>query len=169
MADNFNNEEFYRKVAEYLDHLTTYDPDIVENLKKGLTNEESILKEIKKYLGIHPDDHTFDIELRMLYRSGIQKIHEMTTNDNASDVSNPPELSDDYIVDEFDVGFAKLSSVCKEWLYLYIKLSFDPPTASTLTYLKERLHELEWYIVNYNLGDLIYDKNGQSNNNPSWD
>lgn len=103
--------------------------------------EESILLSVKKNLNIDPEDHAFDGDLVLLINSVLAVLHQLGIG--------PDEglwIEDDEATWGSLFSSAKLNAV-KEYVYFSVRLSFDPPTASTLSYFKDRQKELEWRVM----------------------
>lgn len=107
---------------------------------------ESILMTIKKLLGIPEEVLDFDTDII---------IHINTVLGTLNQLGVGPEegfaISDKYATwDDFITSKYKLESV-KTYIYLKVKLLFDPPQNSSVTAsIKEQIAELEWRINNTN-------------------
>lgn len=104
---------------------------------------ESILKSIKKLLGIADEDHNFDTDIVI----HINTIF-MTLNDLGVGPSEGFTIEDeeskwyDFIPDN------KMFDSVKTYVYLKVKLLFDPPLSSSVIDAIERsIKELEWRIT----------------------
>ena len=102
----------------------------------------SILDSVKKVLGISPEYTEFDIDIIMhidavfatLHQLGVGPIQGFRIEDNT--VKWDAFLGDD----------ARLNSV-KTYVYLCVRLSFDPPATSfVIASMKEQIQELEWRL-----------------------
>lgn len=104
--------------------------------------DESILVTIKKLLGITKDYKNFDTDI-------IAHINTVFTTLNQLGVG--PEdgfmIEDDAAVwSDFIGDNTKLNSV-KTYIYLKVKLVFDPPlSSSVLESNKQTINELEWRL-----------------------
>ena len=102
--------------------------------------EDSILDSTKKALGIESDETSFDIELVMhinsvlatLVQNGIGPVEGFVISDNTTTW--------------FDfLGNDKRLSSVKSYIYLKVRLIFDPPTNSTvIESYKQMANEFEW-------------------------
>lgn len=107
---------------------------------------ESILATIKKLLGVPEEVLDFDTDII---------IHINTVLGTLNQLGIGPEegfaISDEYAIwDDFIDSKYKLESV-KTYIYLKVKLLFDPPQNSSVTAsIKEQIAELEWRINNTN-------------------
>lgn len=103
---------------------------------------QSILQSIKKLLGIDSEDSSFDQDIIMHINTVFATLNQLGVG--------PEEgfyIEDDYTLwtDFIDEG-AKLESI-KSYVYLKVKLMFDPPLSSTVIESINRIiSELEWRI-----------------------
>lgn len=102
----------------------------------------SILTDIKKFLGIDEEYEHFDNDIvvnintfiRILYRAGIGKKDFYITDKTA--------LWSDFLGDDL-----VLFHDVKTYLYLRVRLIFDPPASSTVaSSYKETIDELIWHL-----------------------
>jgi hypothetical protein len=104
--------------------------------------DNSILNTTKKILGIEADYTAFDEDIMMHINSVFATLNQMGIG---------PEDGfwiDDAVAqwDSFTMGDRKLNSV-KTYVYLRVRLLFDPPTTSYLIgALKEQVAEFEWRL-----------------------
>lgn len=103
---------------------------------------ESILNSIKKLLGITEEEKHFDEDIIMHTNSVFSTLTQLGVG--------PPEgfsIEDDLNSwDEFIPDTTKLQSV-KSYIYLKVKLLFDPPlNASVLGSMERTISELEWRL-----------------------
>jgi hypothetical protein len=105
---------------------------------------ESILNTIKKLLGIAPDDDSFDSDVLVHINSTIPILSQMGIGpSNGFIVTSPDDKWSDYI----NSDTINLEGV-KTYLYLKIKLIFDPPTNSTtIDAINKSINELEWRMM----------------------
>jgi hypothetical protein len=103
---------------------------------------ESILLSIKKILGLDPDYTVFDMDLITHINSVFATLNELGIGpDEGFEIVDETTVWNDYLE-----GDKRFSSV-KTYMYLRVRLLFDPPTMSYLiTALKEQIEELEWRI-----------------------
>lgn len=103
---------------------------------------DSILASIKERIGIAEGDNSFDTDMVDLINSAFADL-----NDIGVGSSEGFSITDDTdIWDDFSKDVRVLSSV-KDFVYLTVKLTFDPPTQSTLlTSMENRLKKLEWRL-----------------------
>lgn len=103
---------------------------------------ESILTSIKKLLGITEEYDQFDPDIIMHINSVFMILTQLGVG--------PPEgfsIEDDTAVwTDFIQDIKKLESV-KTYIYLKVKLAFDPPLSSAVIESMNRLiNELEWRL-----------------------
>lgn len=102
----------------------------------------SILESIKERIGILDEDDSFDTDIIDLINSAFADLNDIGVGPSEG-------FSIDGVTAEWD-DFADdvrvLSSV-KDFVYLTVKLTFDPPTqTSLLTSMENRLKKLEWRL-----------------------
>jgi hypothetical protein len=116
---------------------------------------DTILVSTKKILGIAPDDTGFDVDimthidtvLATLNQLGIGPAEGFSIGDGAA-------TWDELLGDDL-----RLNSV-KTYVYLRVRLLFDPPTTSYLiNSMQEQVRELEWRLNTYREGTAWTDPN----------
>lgn len=106
---------------------------------------ESILDSVKKVLGVDKDYDAFDIDILMHINSVFSTLHQLGVGPADGffiDLDEPrtPEWSD------FLEGKKNINSV-KTYVYLSVRLLFDPPTTSfAITAMENQKKELEWRL-----------------------
>ena len=105
---------------------------------------DSILNNIKKLLGIDIDDESFDPDVTTLINSTIPSLSQMGIGPpNGFIVTTKDDKWTDWINDKT----INLEGV-KTYLFLKVKLIFDPPTNSTvIEAFNKNLAELEWRMM----------------------
>ena len=105
---------------------------------------DSILTTIKKLLGIDETDTSFDVDIIVHINSVIPALSQMGIGPkNGFIVLSNSEKWSDYIPSK-DIN---LESV-KTYIYLKVKLIFDPPANSTtVEAFKNSAAELEWRMM----------------------
>lgn len=108
----------------------------------------SILNTTKKILGIEAEYTAFDEDIMMHINSVFSTLHQMGIGP-----LDGFEIDDAVATwDSFINGDRRLNSV-KTYVYLRVRLLFDPPTTSYLiNSMKEQVQELEWRINTYREG-----------------
>ena len=110
---------------------------------------ESILDSIKKMLGLPSEYHAFDTDIVMHINSIFAVMHQVSELLPADfRITGPAETWSDYI------GNAIVADFVKSFMYLRVRMLFDPPTGAVLDAMKESIRELEWRLsIAGNLGD----------------
>jgi len=108
------------------------------------TNEmDSILLSIKKMIGVPKDYDVFDPDII---------IHINTVFDSLNQMGVGPEegfsISDSSTEWSEFLTFGKNSEMVKTYMYLKVRMLFDPPSNGTLsTVLSEQIKEYEWRLL----------------------
>lgn len=103
---------------------------------------ESILTSIKKMLGIQEDYEHFDAELIMHINSVLMTLTQIGVGPSGGFIiEDDTSLWTDLIKDPTKLGPAK------SYVYLKVKLLFDPPASSTtMESFKQLASEFEWRL-----------------------
>ena len=103
---------------------------------------DSILASIKERIGIAEDDNSFDTDIVDLINSAFADLNDIGVGPSEGfSISNTNDLWDDFSED------VRVLSSVKDFVYLTVKLTFDPPTqTSLLTSMENRLKKLEWRL-----------------------
>jgi len=115
---------------------------------------DSILTSIKKLLGIAEDYEHFDPDIIVHINSVFTILYQMGVGPE-----NGFEISDKYATwSDFTSNETLLNSV-KSYVYLKVRLLFDPPTVSAVSEAtKNMISELEWRLnVEVDPGDETTD------------
>ena len=101
--------------------------------------EQSILKTIKKMVGIPEDQTDFDVEIVVLINSAFGLLFQLGVGpEGVFSIGDDAEVWNDLGLPADQLGLVK------EYLYRKVKESFDPPeTSFHLDALKSRIAELE--------------------------
>lgn len=104
--------------------------------------EPSILKTIKRMLGLEPDDDTFDVDIIVLINAAFMSLQQLGVGPNDGfSVTSANELWSDFMEDD------RLYQGVREYVYLKVRTVFDPPASSSVAEaLKKNLDELEWRL-----------------------
>lgn len=108
------------------------------------TNEmDSILLSVKKMIGIPNDYDVFDTDII---------IHINTVFDSLNQMGVGPEegfsISDSSTEWSEFLTFGKNSEMVKTYMYLKVRMLFDPPSNGTLSnVLSEQIKEYEWRLL----------------------
>lgn len=117
----------------------------LETIKEESTNNilnESILDSIKKLLNISKDDTAFDTDIIININSVFTTLRQLGVGpEKGFRILSNEEKWNNFVSDEL-----MLDSV-KTYVYLKVKLVFDPPLNSSLMDSFERqIKELEWRL-----------------------
>lgn len=111
----------------------------------------SILDDTKKALGLAPDYDPFDAELIMHINSVLANLNQLGVGPvSGYEIDSSADLWNDFLGD-----WARLNNV-KSYVYLAVKMMFDPPNVGyVLTAMEKQLEKAEWRI-NVAREELIY-------------
>ena len=103
---------------------------------------DSILASIKERIGIAEDDNSFDTDIVDLINSAFADLNDIGVGPSEGfSISDKNDLWDDFSED------VRVLSSVKDFVHLTVKLTFDPPTQSSLlTSMENRLKKLEWRL-----------------------
>ncbi len=101
----------------------------------------SILDSIKKLLGINADTMVFDQEIMIHINSVFSELTQMGVGPAAGFSIGGPETT----WSEFLQSDSPLLNNVKTYIYLKVRLLFDPPTASPLIEaINQQIKEIGW-------------------------
>ncbi len=108
--------------------------------------EQSILTSIKEMLGPSGDYDAFDIDLITNINTYLGVLNQLGIGTRGFSISDDTATWDDFLTDqETEVGIT-LNEV-KTYLYLRVKMVFDPPTSSILAQaINDNIAELDWRL-----------------------
>lgn len=103
---------------------------------------ESILTSIKKLLGIEEKYTNFDADLILHINSVLSILSQLGVGPaEGFSISDEFATWEDYIPDASKIG------TIKSYVYLKVKLLFDPPLSSSVTEsINRMINEFEWRI-----------------------
>lgn len=110
--------------------------------------EDSILTSIKKLLGMTEDYKHFDSDIMMNINTVFMSLRQLGIGPTDGFMIEDSYASwDEYInIQEYPEKQALLSAV-KSYIYLKVKLAFDPPiNASVIEAINKQISELEWRL-----------------------
>ena len=109
----------------------------------NLEGMNSILTSIKKQLGIAEDYTHFDMDIIIHINSVLMVLNQMGVGpENAFTISDSSTLWTDFIPAD-----NKNFEAVKTYIFLKVKLVFDPPlSSSVLEAMKQMVSELEWRL-----------------------
>ena len=105
--------------------------------------EESILTSIKKLLNISNDDESFDMDIIILINGVLDVLKQIGVESTFEDfrLTSKDDKWEDYLIDINEL------EIIKTYIYLKVKIIFDPPANSTLMEsYKETIKEYEWRL-----------------------
>ena len=105
---------------------------------------ESILTSIKKLLGLTEDYEAFDTDIIIHINSVFMILNQLGVGPNDGfRISDKSTVWLDFTSDD------KMIEAVKTYIYLKVKLIFDPPSSSTvLESYNKQISELEWRLTN---------------------
>jgi len=105
-------------------------------------NADSILNSIKKFLSISPDDPSFDQDVTLHINSVFSTLQQLGVGPSTGFfIEDAAKTWTDYL------GTNPELNAVKSYMYLRVRLLFDPPTTSfALDSYKNQVLELEWRI-----------------------
>lgn len=103
---------------------------------------DSILDSVKKVLGIDKDYDVFDVDILMHINSVFATLNQLGVGPEAGySIEDASPTWSDYLGDDL-----RLNNV-KTYVYLRVRMLFDPPTTSYLLNAYEKqIQEAEWRI-----------------------
>ena len=105
---------------------------------------ESILRSIKKLLGVDPTMDMFDLDICMNINSALANLNQIGLGPHEGFYVNGPEEKWSEFLDVNDMHVLQNA---KQYVYIWVKRVFDPPGATNhLTALDNTIKELEWRI-----------------------
>jgi hypothetical protein len=106
------------------------------------TYDESILIEIKKALGVAADNLAFDTDIRMYINGAFGTLNQLGLGpEGGFEVVDTDAVWADFVSTDL-----KLAPV-KTYVYLRVRMIFDPPANSWATVaMKEQIEQLEWRL-----------------------
>lgn len=106
-------------------------------------NTTSILDSTKKMLGIDKDYDAFDIDILLHINSALSKLTQLGVGpDDGYEITGSENIWDELLASK------KLLNWCKTFVYLSVKLMFDPAMPGPVIGAYERqIQELTWRIT----------------------
>lgn len=103
--------------------------------------EESILKSVKKMLGLPPEDDHFDIDIITNINSAIVVLNQLGVGDGTFAVTGDEETWTDFL------GENKKFNLVRSYIVMKVRIWYDPPTQNSHIEAVERsIKELECRI-----------------------
>ena len=105
---------------------------------------DSILKSIKKMLGIDPTMDMFDLDICININSALSNLNQIGLRPHEGFFVNG---SEETWSDFLGTNDMQVLQNAKQYVYIWVKRVFDPPGATNhLSALDNTLKELEWRI-----------------------
>lgn len=103
---------------------------------------ESILTSIKKLLGISEEYAHFDNDIIMHINTSFMTLNQLGIGpEEGFTITSDEKTWSDFLNDSKDV------EAVKTYVYLQVKMVFDPPTSSSvLESMRRTVNELEWRL-----------------------
>ena len=117
--------------------------------------DDSILNNLKKMLGMDAEFKAFDQDLIIHINSVFMTLHQLGVGPkNVFRISGSTETWSSFLADSRSED--DLSAV-KDYIYLKLRILFDPPSSSyVLSALESQMKELEWRLnVQAERGDEV--------------
>lgn len=107
--------------------------------------EPSILKSVKKNLGLDPDYTVFDLDIVMFINTAFGTLQQLGVGPvEGFGIEDESAEWDDFVIDNEEL--AQRNTV-KIYVVLRARLLFDPPVTSYLiTAFEKQISELEWRL-----------------------
>ena len=103
---------------------------------------ESILQSIKKLIGITEDYTHFDADIIIYINSVFMILNQLGIGlPNGFSISDDTSTWTDYLPED-----NKNFEAVKTYMYLKIKLIFDPMSSAVMEAMKQMISELEWRL-----------------------
>jgi hypothetical protein len=104
--------------------------------------EDSILTTIKGMLGLEVSDTSFDKEIAIYINGAIARLKQLAVGPDAGfSIKSVAETWANYLGNAENIGDIQT------YIYLKVRLIFDPPTSSyVVDAIKEQIKELEWCL-----------------------
>lgn len=114
----------------------------LEALGEEVKMNESILTSIKKMLGITEEYTHFDQDIIIHINTVLMILHQLGVGpEEGFSITDSYETWSDFLVDNKNI------EAVKTYIYLKVKLLFDPPLSSAVTEsINKSINELEWRL-----------------------
>lgn len=111
----------------------------------------SILTTIKKMLGIEEDQTAFDSELIVYINAVFLGLNQLGIGPvNGIQITSKTETWSLFAEDQL------VTSAVKSYIYLKVKIPFDPPASTVVDSMKSQISELEWRLISQKEKDIIW-------------
>lgn len=104
---------------------------------------DSILQTIKKLIGIDENYNAFDLDIMIAINSAFSILNQLGVGpEKMFSISGPDETWSDFFSDSERIDLVK------SYIYLKVRLLFDPPSTGVLHEAIERqISEFEWRLM----------------------
>lgn len=111
-------------------------------LIRRLKMNESVLNSIKQMLGITPEQTDFDQDILIHINSVLNIMHQLGVIKEWINISDTTTKWSDLSTE------AERYSMMKSYMYLKVRLLFDPPlNATVISSMERQISELEWRLL----------------------
>lgn len=118
------------------------DKDLAEDKPEEINIQDSILLLTKKKIGIDRNDHAFDEDIIADINAVIFSLNLIGIGEEGFAISDDSDAWSDFLGDDI-----KIYEAVKTYIYLKVKLMFDPPSSSfVVSALEKQASELEWKL-----------------------
>lgn len=109
---------------------------------------ESILDSTKKVIGLAEDNTDFDVDIIMHINTAFSTLNQLGVGpDDGFAIEDADAVWSDFLMDVLPLNNIKT------YVYLRVRMLFDPPTTSfTIAAMEKQIEELEWRINVYREG-----------------
>lgn len=114
------------------------------------TYDESILTETKNSLGVAEDVTVFDVAIRMHINSAISTLTQLGIGpEGGFEILDADATWTDFVNTDL-----RLSQI-KSYVFLRVKMMFDPPSNSWVSVaMKDQIEQMEWRLNMVREGDI---------------
>lgn len=103
--------------------------------------DQSILTSVKKLLGIPDSYKAFDLDIIIHINTVFVVLYELGVGDEPFSITDETAVWSDFLKDSKDLNLVQT------YVYLKVRLMFDPPTSSAaIQAMKDLVSELEFRI-----------------------
>jgi hypothetical protein len=110
---------------------------------------DKIMTSIKDALGVTQDDTGYDTELAIHISSALSTVNQVIENSAAFQFTPESTWAN------FDLGWQDVNNVY-QYVFLAVKIMFDPPAAAAMASLEKVRDEALWRIKTYDERNHIY-------------
>ena len=106
-------------------------------------NENSILSSVKKLLGLTVEDKSFDTDIIIHINAALATLHQLGVGPkDGFCITDDASTWQDFVGNNLP-----LIGMLRTYVYLKVRLVFDPPTSSfVVESIKKNISEYEWRI-----------------------